>query len=166
MYIYIYIHVYIYIHMCVYRERQREYIYTYVCKPWFSAFSSCSSGIVGQEAIKGVLWFGGLSFAFSSLFLRHRRPRSDQRWTLIWLTEPAFSSLLLRHRRPGSDQGLTLTQLTEPAFSSLLLRHRRPGNDQGLKVLCTPKWNDFEFPVIKTTKLVVETRSCTWAKRI
>jgi len=35
-----------------------------------------------------------------------------------------------------------------------------------LEVLCTPKWNDFEFSLIKTTKLVVETRSCTWAKRI
>jgi len=37
---------------------------------------------------------------------------------------------------------------------------------QPLKVLCTPKWNDFEFPLIKTTKLLVEPRSCTWAKRI
>jgi len=35
-----------------------------------------------------------------------------------------------------------------------------------LKVLCAPKWNDFEFPIIKTTKLLVETRSGTWAKRI
>jgi len=34
-----------------------------------------------------------------------------------------------------------------------------------LKVLCAPKWNDFEFPIIKTTKLLVETRSGTWAKR-
>jgi len=35
-----------------------------------------------------------------------------------------------------------------------------------LKVPCAPKWNDFEFPIIKTTKLWVETRSGTWAKRI
>jgi len=30
-----------------------------------------------------------------------------------------------------------------------------------LKVPCAPKWFDSEFPIIKTTKLVVETRSCT-----
>jgi len=36
----------------------------------------------------------------------------------------------------------------------------------GLKVPCAPKWFDVEFPLIKTTKLLVKTRSCTWAKRI
>ena len=36
----------------------------------------------------------------------------------------------------------------------------------GLKLPCAPKWNDFEFPIIKTTKVLVETRSGTWAKRI
>jgi len=36
----------------------------------------------------------------------------------------------------------------------------------GLKVPCAPKWNDFEFPIIKTTKPLVKTRSCTGAKRI
>jgi len=30
-----------------------------------------------------------------------------------------------------------------------------------LKVLCAPKCNDFEFPIIKTTKLLVEARSVT-----
>jgi len=35
-----------------------------------------------------------------------------------------------------------------------------------LKVPCTPKWFDFEFPLLKTTKLWVETRSCTWTTRI
>ena len=35
-----------------------------------------------------------------------------------------------------------------------------------LKVPCAPKWFDFEIPPIKTTNLLVETRSCTWAKRI
>jgi len=30
-----------------------------------------------------------------------------------------------------------------------------------LKEPCAPKWNDFEFPIIKTTKLLVETRSGT-----
>jgi len=35
-----------------------------------------------------------------------------------------------------------------------------------LKVPCAPKWNGFEFPIIKTTKLLVETRAGTWAKRI
>ena len=30
-----------------------------------------------------------------------------------------------------------------------------------LKVFCAPKRNDFEFPIIKTTKLLVETRSGT-----
>jgi len=27
-----------------------------------------------------------------------------------------------------------------------------------VKVPCAPKWFDFEFPIIKTTKLLVETR--------
>jgi len=46
--------------------------------------------------------------------------------------------------------------------------HACPKNQTkiGLKVLCTSKWFDFEIPLIKTTKLLVETRSCTWAKRI
>jgi len=35
-----------------------------------------------------------------------------------------------------------------------------------LEVLCAPKWFDYEFPTIKTTKLLVETRSGTWAKQI
>jgi len=34
------------------------------------------------------------------------------------------------------------------------------------KVSCTPNWFEFEFPLIKTTKLWVETRLRTWAKRI
>ena len=37
-----------------------------------------------------------------------------------------------------------------------------PGQvSSGLKVPCVPKRFDFEFPIIKTTKLLVETRSCT-----
>jgi len=35
-----------------------------------------------------------------------------------------------------------------------------------LKVPCAPKWFVFEFPIIKTTKPLVETRSGTWAKGI
>ena len=38
--------------------------------------------------------------------------------------------------------------------------------DTPLKVPCAPKCIDFELPIIKTTKLLVETRSCTGAKRI
>jgi len=36
----------------------------------------------------------------------------------------------------------------------------------GLKVPYAPKWFDFEFPILQTTKLFVETCSCTWAKRV
>ena len=43
---------------------------------------------------------------------------------------------------------------------------RGPLRQLGLRVPCALKWNDFEFPIIKTTKLLVETRSCTWARRI
>jgi len=32
---------------------------------------------------------------------------------------------------------------------------------RGFNVPCAPKWLDFEFPILKTTKLQVETRSCT-----
>ena len=35
-----------------------------------------------------------------------------------------------------------------------------------LKVPCAPKWFDFEFPIIKPTNLLVETRTCTGAKRV
>jgi len=51
-------------------------------------------------------------------------------------------------------------------------RSRRDLQEQGqhtkrmLKVPRAPKWFDFEFPIIKTKKLLVETRSGTWAKRI
>jgi len=33
-----------------------------------------------------------------------------------------------------------------------------------LKVPFAPKWFDFELPIIKTTKLLVETRSCAWSE--
>jgi len=39
-------------------------------------------------------------------------------------------------------------------------------SDLGLKVSCAPKWFDLEFPTIKTTKLVVETRLGTRATRM
>jgi len=35
------------------------------------------------------------------------------------------------------------------------------GGGGGVKVPCVPKKFDSEFPIIKTTKLLVETRSCT-----
>ena len=43
---------------------------------------------------------------------------------------------------------------------------RGGGGGGHLKVACAPKWFSCEFPLIKTTKLLVETRSGIWAKRI
>jgi len=42
----------------------------------------------------------------------------------------------------------------------------KPSRKSGWKVPCAPKWFGFEYTIIKTTNLLVETCSGTWAKRI
>jgi len=63
----------------------------------------------------------------------------------------------MKHSRVGRDlaQGLTTTPAS-PDFGML----------RTLKVPCAPKWFDSEFSMFKTTKLLAEARSGTWAKRI
>jgi len=51
------------------------------------------------------------------------------------------------YRRPGSPLNL--------------LGGHRFVSGSSLKVLCTPKLKDVDFPLIKTTKLLIETRSGT-----
>jgi len=56
-----------------------------------------------------------------------------------------------------------------PVGLAVVINHHllKKGNvGLGLKVPCAPKWFDFESPLIKTTKPLVQTRSGTRAKRI
>ena len=81
----------------------------------------------------------------------------------VWYESPLPIVPVCKWNPKTSSPGRTTTTAF---FCGETLKVPCAPNWLGLKVLCAPKWNDFEFPIIKTTKLLVETRSGTWAKRI
>jgi len=60
-------------------------------------------------------------------------------------------------QRPIGNIGIQVSRIDTRTYPYLLFT---------LKVHCAPKWFDSEFPLSKTTKLLVETRSYTWTKQI
>jgi len=48
-----------------------------------------------------------------------------------------------------------------PTLQTTAQHLKQTDHRRRVEVPCAPKWFDFEFPIIKTTKLVVETRPCT-----
>jgi len=69
-----------------------------------------------------------------------------EQWTTPRRVEPIRAETARDGGRPVVD--------SHGAVAVRLLKKKK--NDRvGLKVPCAPKWNDFEFPIIKMTKLLV-----------
>jgi len=101
--------------------------------------------------------------------------RAELKTPLTWAVRYLYMYWLIvlnsQHPHRTIVCGLARAELKTPNLPN---PRRAPGRrpalnrntERNLKLPCAPKWFDFKFPLIKTTKLLVKTHSCKWAKQI